>query len=162
MCCDIRASPSAQLNGSCCSGVGAINQFSIGSKLGTATSITSSSTSPSLGISPFSTSVSSSSLSPSSSRASSSAASSPAPSHPGSNGSTIGIAVGTSVGTVVLVMIASFLIYQRLRRKRREAQQTHIEDVYKAREICDPKETCGQQEHELPASLRDSRQELSG
>lgn len=162
MCCDIAV---AERNGSCCPGNGAINLFTMGSKLGTATSIVlSSSTSFSISAtslsnidSPFSSSSLSSSLK------SSSAASSPASNQLTRSGRTItiAVAVSTSIGVVVLI-IAGYLIYQHRQRKRRIIEQNHIvEQRQNDMEPYDPKELSGQQEHELPASLRDITQELA-
>lgn len=144
MCCNISPTFSGKFNRSCCPDTGAINLFSIGSMLGTVTSI------------PLSTSSSNtqSTIIPSGiiSSTANLAASSPAPSHSRSKGSTIGIAVGVSVGVVVLI-VASFLIYQRLRRNWRKAEQNHNVEAFELEKAHDPPmELNGQQEHELPSS----------
>ena len=184
MCCDISTNDDpeilAQHNRSCCPGVDAINLFTMGSKLGTATSITlSSSASPSSTLttlrsktastfaSPSLSSIPNSSISfipnstLSSSLESSSTAGSSISKQPTSAGRPIGIAVGTSAGAIALA-IAGYLMYRRRKQRRRaigrspvvEPQQDYMTEIY------DPKEMPGDQGHELPANSGYIAQEL--
>lgn len=130
MCCDISPDDVSQNNRSCCFGNQAINQFSIGSRVGTVSLIPLSTSQPpstTVSISSIPVASFSSSASHSTTSLSSTTAASLVPLGLGSadhskiNGSTIGIAVGTSVGTVMLI-IACFLTYQYRRRRRVKAK----------------------------------------
>lgn len=183
LCCDILGNADQKYNGSCCSGKNAINRFSIGSGIGTATSLPPSSTAgsitsisttsfPSNSASSRSSPNFSSSFSPSSqSSLSSSLSSSPTSSSaPTSNqsaiiGRTIAISVSTSVSAVVLI-IAGFLIYQYLRRRRRESEQNdamQTQDPAQTQDLLEvdgSNELSGHQEYELQTSIRSLTQEL--
>lgn len=169
MCCDITLNDGSQHNQSCCSGINAINLFTMGSRIGTATSITLSlSATTTLPLS--STRVSSDDLSATQfstlSPASGSATGLPTPDNNTSatHGRTIAIAVSVSVGAVVLI-IAGFLVYQRRQRRK-------LEKIYRPVRQRDEKtgtgqvlvshELAGQRAQELPTSPGGLRQELSG
>lgn len=180
MCCDISNVDASHHNGSCCFGANAINLFSMGSKIGTATSITSSAplsipskTAPSSSIITTSSSlsarlsanrISSIGSAPSStSLSSSSAITSSVPDHSTTNGTTIGIAVGASVGAIMLI-ITIFLIYQHRRNRKKEPEDNRMMEPEKSdvRDIFVSSELFGQPEHEMPTGRRDLRPELPG
>ena len=171
MCCEISPVDVSQNNRSCCSGKQAINQFSIGSKVGTVVLITLSTTQqPSTTVSVSSITMASFSSSASHSATSSSSITALSrtpfdldpPDHSKTNGSTIGIAVGASVGAVTLIILC-FLIYRYRPRRRVKATNSHtseMEQNHIVNSFSRP-ELPGQGEYEL-STTQDVYPELPG
>lgn len=177
MCCDIAEVNLDYRNRSCCSGANAINLFIMGSRLGTATSITLSSSSlPSKPSSPAfslssSTSLSTTQLSSITNPASSSSlgplrsspnpsleTSSPSPSleissssvaqnHSATGGSTIAIAVSTSIGAMILIVAGFFLLYRRRRGSRESENNRLVAEMSESKDR--PQEISGPQGFEM-------------
>ncbi len=177
MCCErFNREVGINTNKSCCPGALAINLFSLGTKLGSATSITlplSSTQSRSI-MSPTAnaedpelasllSSASLRGLLPASSSSSASVSptlgGNPRPSVSESNSSTATIAIATSTALgAVLLIFAGLLIYRCRQRRRRAPKQNYTEEVFDAKEMS-PESSL---RHEMPTGEGNFGSELSG
>lgn len=177
MCCEIsNREIGINYNRSCCPGAGAINLFSLGTKLGSATLITlplsltqsrpimsptANAEDPEL--SSLLSSASRRATSPASSSSSASASPTlgfnprPSVSESNSSAATIAIATSTSVG-VVLLIFAGFLIYRYRQRRRREPEQHYTEKVFDEKEMSPGSSL----RHEMPTGEKLWGSELPG